>query len=71
MVIHTSIRLMLVMAAHEDMKLKQLDVNIIFLYGDLEKMIYMRQLEGLIAPGSKHLVCKLRKSLYRLKQSLR
>ena len=68
---HTSIRLMLAIVAHEDMELEQLDVKTTFLHGDLEETIYMQQPEGFIEPGSEHLVCKLRKSLYELKQSLR
>jgi hypothetical protein len=37
--------------------------------GDFQKKIYIEQLEGFTHEGE-HLVCKLHKSLYRLKQSL-
>ena len=46
-----------------------MDVKIAFLHGDLEEDIYMRQLEGYIEYLS--LVCKVRKSLYGIKQSSR
>jgi hypothetical protein len=39
-------------------------VKTTFLHGDLEKEIYMKQLEGFVAKGKKELVCKLKKSLY-------
>ena len=67
MVRHTSIRVVLAMVAHLDMQLEQMDVNTTFLHGDLEEQIYMEQPEGFSQPGQKHLVCKLRKSLYGLK----
>ncbi|GFW22686.1 copia protein [Trichonephila clavipes] len=47
--------------------LTQFDVSTAFLYGDLEETIYMQQLEG-FKDGSVR-VCKLKRSLYGLKQS--
>jgi len=46
-----------------------MDVSSAFVNGDLDKEIYMAQLEGFAAPGQEHLVCCLKKSLYGLKQS--
>ena len=71
MVRHTSIRTVLGLVAHFDMQLEQMDVETTFLHGDLEELVYMVQPEGFIQPGQEHLVCKLRKSLYGLKQSPR
>ena len=48
-----------------------MDVKIAFLNGNLEKDIYIRQLEGFIAKGQEHMVCKLQKSSYGLKQASR
>lgn len=48
-----------------------MDVVTAFLNGHLEEEIYMEQPEGYIKPGQEHLVCKLKKSIYGLKQSPR
>ena len=42
-----------------------------FLNGDLKEDIYIRQPEEYIERGRAHLVCKLKKSFYGLKQSPR
>lgn len=42
-----------------------------FLYGDLDKIILMKQLEGYEEKGKEDYVCELNRSLYGLKQSLR
>jgi hypothetical protein len=68
---HTSIRTVLALVAHYDMALEQMDVKTSFLNSDLEKQIYMEQLEGFSQPGHDDLVYKLKKSLYGLKQSPR
>ena len=48
-----------------------MDVKKTFLHRDLEEEIYMKQPEGFAVKGKKELVCKLKKSLYGLKQSPR
>ncbi|TQD95075.1 hypothetical protein C1H46_019343 [Malus baccata] len=68
---HTSIRLLLAMAAQHDMEIEQMDVKTAFLHGDLEETIFMAQPEGFVEYGKENLVCQLRKSLYGLKQSPR
>jgi hypothetical protein len=54
-----------------DLELEQLDVKTDFLHGDLEVENYVDQPEGFIVPGKENFVCKLKKSLYDLKQSPR
>ena len=65
----TSIRLLLSVAAAFDFEVEQMDVKTTFLHGDLEEEIYMKQPEGFAVKGKKEIVCKLKKSLYGLKQS--
>lgn len=48
-----------------------MDVKTTFLHGDLEEEIYMSQPEHYIVKGKESLVCRLKKSLYGLKQSPR
>ncbi len=67
----TSIHCILALAALEDMEIHQMDVKIAFLNGELEEEIYMEQPQGIVHQGGEHLVCKLQKSLYGLKQSPR
>jgi hypothetical protein len=66
---HTSIRLLLALAAANDWEIHQVDVATAFLNGTLEDEIYMEQPKGFIKEGDEHLVCKLIKSLYGLKQA--
>ena len=68
---HTSIRILLALVAIYDLELEQLDVKTAFLHGDLDEDIYMEQPEGFVVEGKSELVCKLKKSLYDLKQSPR
>ena len=64
-----SIRLILAVAAAEDMEMVHFDVRTAFLHGNLEEEIYMNQPEGYEKDVG--LVCKLEKSLYGLKQASR
>ena len=64
-----SICLLLSMVAMRSWPIFQLDIKNVFLYGDLAEEVYMEQPPGFIAQGESSLVCKLRRSLYGLKQS--
>ena len=56
------------------MKLIQIDVKIVFLHGDLDDDVYMKQPKGLVIkpkhPRKRELVCGLDKDFYGLKQGL-
>ena len=66
-----SIRFLLVIPSAFDLEVEQMDVKIVFLHGDLKEEIYVKQPKGFTIKGNKKLVCKLKKSLYNLKQSPR
>ncbi|KAJ4715365.1 Retrovirus-related Pol polyprotein from transposon TNT 1-94 [Melia azedarach] len=59
------------LAATRDWPLHQLDVKNAFLNGDLEEEVYMDIPPGFENSSNQDKVCKLKKSLYGLKQSLR
>ncbi|KAL0396251.1 UNVERIFIED_CONTAM: Retrovirus-related Pol polyprotein from transposon TNT 1-94 [Sesamum calycinum] len=65
----TTIQVLIALALVYNLRIHQMDVKIAFLYGELEKEIYMNQLEGFVALGNEHKVCKLVKSLHGLKQA--
>ena len=64
----SSIRVILGLVAALDLECEQLDVKKTFLHGDLKEEIYMEQPDGFKERGKENLVCKLKKSLYGLKQ---
>ena len=66
---YESIRYLLAHAALEDWEIEAMDVKTVYLYGKLKEEIYMAQPEGFIKSGQEHKVCKLVKSIYRLKQA--
>ena len=66
-----SIRILLSITTHYDYEIWQMDVKTAFLNGNLEEEIYMLQSEGFIAKNQEHMVCKLKRSIYGLKQASR
>ena len=66
-----SFRVIMALVAHFDMELHQMDVKTVFLNGDLNEEVYMMQPEGFVANDSGTLVCRLKKSIYGLKQASR
>ncbi|KAL0282692.1 UNVERIFIED_CONTAM: Retrovirus-related Pol polyprotein from transposon TNT 1-94 [Sesamum radiatum] len=66
-----SVLLILAIVAHLDLELFQIDVKTAFLNGELDEEIYMDQPEGFQEIGQKRKVCRLKCSIYGLKQSSR
>jgi hypothetical protein len=61
---------LIALAAHYDWHIHHMDVTSAYLNGDLEETVYMRQPPTFEAAGAQAgLVCKLKKSLYGLKQA--
>ena len=65
------IRTLLAIGVQRGMNIQQMDVTTAFLNGTLEEDLFMAQLSGFEEKGREALVCKLKKSLYGLKQSPR
>ena len=65
----TTIRLILALACRYNLELWHIDIKGAYLNGKLNDDVYMRQPEGFISEGQEHLVCKLNKGIYGLKQS--
>ena len=68
---YTSVRSLLALANAHDLEIHQMDVKTAFLNGSLDCDIYMSQPEGFVDPDRPNHVCKLKKSIYGLKQSAR
>lgn len=66
-----TIRTIISLAAYKGWKLWQLDVKIAFLYGELDRDIFMEQPHGFISKEFPNHVCRLKKALYGLKQAPR
>jgi hypothetical protein len=64
-----SIRILLLIAAHYDYEIWQMNVKTAFLNGFIREEIYMNQPVGFISYGQESKVCKLMKSIYGLKQA--
>ena len=66
-----SFRITIALVAHYDLKLHQMDVKTAFLNGDLYESVYMAQPKGFVKEGKERMGCRLRKSIYGLKQASR
>lgn len=66
-----TIRVLLSLAANQDWPVRQFVGKNDFLHGDLTEEVYMSLPLGYVATSTTEVVCKLKKSLYGLKQSPR
>ena len=66
-----SFRIIMALIAYYDLELHQMDVKIALLNEDLEEDVYMDQPVGFTKEGKEHMVCKLKRSIYGLKQASR
>ena len=66
-----SFRNVMALAAYFDLELHQIDVNIVFLNGNIDETIYMVQLENFVFGNPNKMVYKLKKSIYGHKQASR
>ena len=66
-----SIRILLAIAAYLDYEIWQMYVKTAFLNGYIEENVYMDQPKGFVSEGEQHKVCKLKRSIYGLKQASR
>lgn len=66
-----SIRIMLSLVVHNNWSIKQIDINNVFLNGELIETVFMVQPQGFGDQVQPKHVYKLHKALYRLKQAPR
>jgi Reverse transcriptase (RNA-dependent DNA polymerase) len=66
-----SFRIIMAFVAHFDLELHQMDVKTTFLNEDVDECIYMSQPPNYESDDSKQIICKLKKSIYGLKQASR
>ena len=64
-----SLWIIMALVAYFDFDLHQMDVKTTFLNGNLAEEVYMKQPEGFSSSEGEHLVCKLNKFIYKLKQA--
>ena len=65
----SSVRVLIVLVSIHNLVIHQMDVKTMFLNGELKDEIHMDQPEGCVVPSEEQKVCRLVKSLYRLKQA--
>ena len=64
-----SVSIILAIAAYFDYEIWQMDAKTAFLHGNLTEDVYMIQPEGFVDPTSASKVCKLKRSIYWLRQA--
>ena len=64
-----TLHLLLSLVVLHDWEIEALDVKTAFLFGELDKEIYMEQPEGFIVKDQERKVCQLGKAIYGLKQA--
>nr|GEV74566.1 retrotransposon protein, putative, Ty1-copia subclass [Tanacetum cinerariifolium] len=64
-----AIRIFIAITAFYDYEIWQMDVKIAFLNGYFSEKVYMEQPEGFVNPAHPNRVCKLKRSIYGLKQA--
>lgn len=68
---HSSLRFLIALSLHLDLKITHLDVTTAFLNGSLKETVYMLQPEGFDKIVHSNKVLKLKRAIYGLKQSSR
>ena len=66
-----SFRIIMAFVVHYNLELYQMDVKTAFLNGDLEENVYMAQPKGFVMEEKERMGCRLKKSIYELKQASR
>jgi hypothetical protein len=61
----------MVLVAHYNLELHQMDVKMIYFNGDLYENVYMTQSKSFVIEGKENLGCHITKSIYRLKHASR
>ena len=66
-----SVRTVLALAVKNKLKVHHMDVQTAFLNGELKEKVFIKQPEGFVSKNNPDAICKLKKSIYGLKQSSR
>jgi hypothetical protein len=66
-----SFRIIMALVAHYNLELHQMNVKTAFLNGDLYENVYMAQPKDFVVEGKEKMGCRLKKSIYELKQAFR
>lgn len=64
-------RIIITLIVHFNLKLHHMDVKIMFLNIDIDETIYMMQPKYFVSRDPKNMICKLKKSIYGIKQASR